>query len=128
MLVNLNVFRLNLVLEMEYVIKMENVFVLAGVPRIMQDMFAGCEIHLERGKKVKSRTVVAYLAEGVIAEPLRELHARYEDVEMGSYPFYTDGKFGTNLVLRSDSDLGLSDAVKEIADLVRSLGADPEFE
>ena len=47
---------------------------------------------------------------------------------MGSYPFYTDGKFGTNLVLRSDSDLSLSDAVKETAELVRSLGADPEFE
>ena len=108
--------------------KMENVFVLAGVPRIMRDMFAGCEIHLEGGNKVKSKTVVAYLAEGVIAEPLRELQARYEDVEMGSYPFYTDGKFGTNLVLRSDSDLSLSDSVKETAELVRSLGADPEFE
>ena len=108
--------------------KMENVFVLAGVPRIMRDMFAGCEIHLEGGNQVKSKTVVAYLAEGVIAEPLRELQARYEDVEMGSYPFYTDGKFGTNLVLRSDSDLSLSDAVKETAELVRSLGADPEFE
>ena len=47
--------------------KMENVFVLAGVPRIMRDMFAGCEIHLEGGNKVKSKTVVAYLAEGVIA-------------------------------------------------------------
>tara|TARA_Y100000588_G_scaffold321197_1_gene352243 strand:- start:199 stop:954 length:756 start_codon:yes stop_codon:yes gene_type:complete len=108
--------------------KMENVFVLAGVPRIMQDMFAGCESHLEGGRKVKSRTVIAYLAEGIIAEPLRELQAGYEHVEIGSYPFYTDGKFGTNLVLRSDSDASLLEALKEVAELVRRLGADPEVE
>jgi len=108
--------------------KMENVFVLAGVPRIMQDMFAGCETHLQAGKKVKSTTVVAYLAEGMIAEPLRELQARYEEVEMGSYPFYTDGRFGTNLVLRSDNEPSLSEATKEVAELVRSLGVDPEIE
>lgn len=108
--------------------KMENVFVLAGVPRIMRDMFEGCESHLARGAIVKSLTVIAYLAEGVIAEPLRKLQTEYSEVEIGSYPFYTEGRFGTNLVLRSTEESHLSAAGKKVADMVRSLGADPQIE
>ena len=108
--------------------KMGNVFVLAGVPRIMKDMFKGCEPHLMGGPIVKSITIVAYLAEGVIAEPLRERQSRYADVEMGSYPFYTGGKFGTNLVLRSQNEGSLSRAKSEIMELVQSLGVEPKIE
>lgn len=108
--------------------KMENVFVLAGVPRIMRDMFEGCESHLVGGSIMKSLTVVAYLAEGIVAEPLRQLQAAYDDVEMGSYPFYTEGRYGTNLVLRSKNHEHLSGAGEKVSDMVRSLGAEPEFE
>ena len=108
--------------------KMENVFVLAGVPRIMRDMFEGCEPHLVGGSMMKSLTVVAYLAEGIVAEPLRQLQAGYDDVEMGSYPFYTEGRYGTNLVLRSKNYEHLSGAGEKVSDMVRSLGAEPEFE
>ena len=108
--------------------KMENVFVLAGVPRIMRDMFEGCESHLVGGSIMKSLTVVAYLAEGIVAEPLRQLQAAYDDVEMGSYPFYTEGRYGTNLVLRSKNPEHLSGAGEKVSDMVRSLGAEPEFE
>ena len=71
---------------------------------------------------------MAYLAEGIVAEPLRQLQAAYDDVEMGSYPFYTEGRYGTNLVLRSKNHEHLSGAGEKVSDMVRSLGAEPEFE
>ena len=106
--------------------QMGNVFVLAGVPRIMRDMFDGCRARLAGGDVVQSRTVTAYLPEGIVAEPLRVLQEQCPDVEMGSYPFYQEGRFGTNLVLRSANDALLSRACNEIRDMVKELGGDPE--
>ena len=108
--------------------KMENVFVLAGVPRIMRDMFEGCESHLVGGSVMKSLTVVAYLAEGIVAEPLRQLQAGYDDVEMGSYPFYQDGRFGTNLVLRSADETLLRKVCSDVFSMVEGLGGGPKLE
>ena len=107
---------------------MGNVFVLAGVPRIMRDMFDGCRTRLGGGDVVQSRTVTAYLPEGIVAEPLRVLQGQCPDVEMGSYPFYQDGRFGTNLVLRSTDEALLSRACNEIRDMVEELGGDPEVQ
>ena len=45
---------------------------------------------------------------------------------MGSYPFYQEGRFGTNLVLRSTNEALLSRACNEIRDMVKELGGDPE--
>ena len=108
--------------------QMGNVFVLAGVPRIMRDMFDGCRTRLVGGDVVQSRTVTAYLPEGIVAEPLRVLQGQCPDVEMGSYPFYQDGRFGTNLVLRSTDEALLSRACNEIRDMVEELGGDPEVQ
>ena len=108
--------------------QMGNVFVLAGVPRIMRDMFVGCKKRLVGGDVVQSRTVIAYLPEGIVAEPLRVLQGQCPDVEMGSYPFYQDGRFGTNLVLRSTDEALLSRACNQIRDMVEELGGDPEVQ
>ena len=108
--------------------QMGNVFVLAGVPRIMRDMFDGCRTRLVGGDVVQSRTVTAYLPEGIVAEPLRVLQGQCPNVEIGSYPFYQDGRFGTNLVLRSTDEALLSRACNEVRDMVEELGGDPEVQ
>jgi len=108
--------------------RMENVFVLAGVPRIMRDMFDGCKKDLVGGPLVLSRTVVASLPEGVIAEPLRALQERFPGVEMGSYPFYQGGRFGTNLVLRSVDETLLRKVCSDVFSMVEGLGGGPELE
>lgn len=107
---------------------MGNVFVLAGVPKIMRDMFGGCKSELAGGVLVQSQTVVAYLPEGIVAEPLRALQERFPDVEMGSYPFYEGGRFGTNLVLRSTDRTLLSQACTDISSMVEGLGGEPQVE
>ena len=107
--------------------KMENVFVLAGVPQIMRDMFQGCRPNLVGGAVIKSRTVTAYMTEGAVAEPLRALQEQFLQVEIGSYPFYQEGKFGTNLVLRSSDETLLEKVCGAVFSLVEKLGGRPEI-
>ena len=105
--------------------QVENVFVMAGVPRIMQAMFEGIVDRLVGGPPMLSRTLSVYLAEGDMAGPLSELQSCFDDVEMGSYPFYRARKFGCSIVLRSRDQTRLDAAAAELDTIMRSLGGDP---
>ncbi|MSP52518.1 MAG: competence/damage-inducible protein A [Alphaproteobacteria bacterium] len=102
-----------------------NVFVMAGVPKIMQAMFDGVASQLSGGAPILSRTLSAYLAEGDLAKPLADLQELYPDVAMGSYPFYRARKFGASLVLRSRDRNRLDAAVAELAVAIRAFGVTP---
>jgi len=102
-----------------------NVFVMAGVPMVMQSMMDAVAARLEGGARMLSRTVGAAMGEGQIAEKLGALQARYPDISIGSYPYYRGTVFGTNLVLRgTDSDL-LDAAEAELMTLIRTFGVEP---
>jgi molybdenum cofactor synthesis domain-containing protein len=102
-----------------------NVFVLAGVPSIMQAMFDGLRARLTGGAPMLSRTVSAFVGEGTIALGLGELQQRYRDVDIGSYPFYRHGKYGASFVLRGTERARIDHAATELRTLITSLGADP---
>ncbi len=102
-----------------------NVFVMAGIPMIMQVMLESLEPRLTGGAKLLSTNVSAHLGEGVLAEPLGALQAKYPDVSMGSYPFYRGGSFGVTLVFRSTDEAVLATVAGEAAEMIRSLGAEP---
>jgi molybdopterin-biosynthesis enzyme MoeA-like protein len=108
--------------------KLANVFVLAGVPSIMQAMFESAVEHIPGGVPLRSRTVVAYLPEGTLAGPLKELQGEYPDIDMGSYPFYRVGRFGSNLVLRAADEGRLEEAVRKLVARVDQLGGEPQLE
>jgi molybdenum cofactor synthesis domain-containing protein len=108
--------------------RMGNVFVMAGVPRVMQGMFDGVKHQLKGGRPMLSRTVSCHLPEGIIAKGLGEIQQRYSDLDIGSYPFYRRGAFGTSLVLRGRDADRLAAATREVAAMVRGLGGDPEEE
>ena len=105
--------------------QVENVFVLAGVPSIMRAMLDTLQNRLVGGEPVRSRTVRAPLPESRVAEGLAEVQARHDEVDIGSYPFFKDGRYGTSLVLRGTDAAELERAAAEVAALVRELGADP---
>lgn len=85
--------------------RFENVFVMAGVPKVMNAMMDVIAPSLERGAPMQSRTVKFLGGEGDIAKSLKEAQEQFQDVVMGSYPFETPEGFATNLVLRSrDTD------------------------
>jgi molybdenum cofactor synthesis domain-containing protein len=102
-----------------------NVFVLAGVPAIMQAMFDGLKGRLVGGAQVLSQTVSAFVGEGTIAVGLGALQQRYAELDIGSYPFYRHGKYGASFVLRGTDRARIEGAAAELRALIVSLGADP---
>jgi molybdenum cofactor synthesis domain-containing protein len=105
-----------------------NVFVMAGVPSVMRAMFDGLKHTLKGGAPVQSRSVACTLAEGLIAAGLEAIQYRYPELDIGSYPFYRQGHFGTSLVLRGTDAARLATATEAVATLIRSLGGEPMAE
>ena len=88
-----------------------NVIVMAGVPSIMRVMLDDVSQFLRRGTPMLSHTIEVLHPEGTIAELFRTHAAEYRDVAMGSYPQNTDGRYWTQLVLRSSDAMRLDHAV-----------------
>ena len=105
--------------------QIENVYVLPGVPRIMQAMFEGLKHRLRGGDPFLSRTITVFIPEGVVAKPLGEVQENHPDVEIGSYPFVRHGKIGTSLVARSADEKKLDAVAQAIRDLIGDLGGEP---
>jgi molybdopterin-biosynthesis enzyme MoeA-like protein len=100
-----------------------NVIVMAGVPAIMQAMLLAVTPSLKTGAKLLSESIRVNAPEGRIAVPLAEAQRAFPDVAMGSYPFFEDGRYGTNLVLTSADETLLARARAElIARLPRDIG------
>jgi molybdenum cofactor synthesis domain-containing protein len=106
-------------------VKMENVFIMAGVPHIAASMLEALTGKLEGGRPMVSVTVGARAPESDVADLLRETEAAHPGVAIGSYPFFKDGGYGANFVIRSeDGDLARSTG-EELADRLREAGYDP---
>jgi molybdenum cofactor synthesis domain-containing protein len=87
-------------------IRAGNVFLMAGVPSITAQMLDGLTGKLEGGLPLLSRTIGCWVAESEIADLLRETEAAFAGVQIGSYPFFREGRTGANFVIRStDTDL-----------------------
>ena len=102
-----------------------NVFVMAGIPAVMQVMLEDVRGRLPAGKALSSVTVSAHLGEGTIAAGLSALQKQYPDIPLGSYPFNKEGKFGTSLVARGSDAAKLAEAKAGLVALVRAAGAEP---
>ena len=105
--------------------RMGNVFVMAGIPRVMQAMFDAVKHDLKGGRPMLSRSIACHLAEGIVAKGLGEIQQRHPDLDLGSYPFYRRGEFGTSLVIRGRDAERVAAAAEEVTALVKSLGGDP---
>ena len=77
----------------------QNVFVLAGVPKIFQVMVNFVVRKLDSVDPIISKTIKIDKPEGEIAEKLEKVALEFPDVSIGSYPFEHNGKIGTNLVV-----------------------------
>lgn len=106
--------------------RIENVLVMAGIPRVMQAMLSTLESTLHHGAVVRSGSVTAYLGESQIATGLGEVQARYPDVDIGSYPFLREDRYGTSLVVRGTNASEINAVLDEICDLIAAGGERPE--
>ena len=105
--------------------RIENVYVLAGIPSICQAMFHSLKHELVGGDPMRSVAIAVYLGEGALAKRLAALQDKYLDVGLGSYPFYRDGRFGVSIVARSQSPDRLAAAADEIRQMIRDLDGEP---
>jgi molybdenum cofactor synthesis domain-containing protein len=102
-----------------------NVFTLAGVPAIMRGMLEDVGPRLRTGAVTISRTVrVEGTGEGAIAAPLEEVAKAHPAMSLGSYPFYGDGGFGSNLVLRGRDAAEVEAAVGELIAVLTGAGVE----
>lgn len=100
-----------------------NVFVLAGVPTIMRGMLEDVGHRLKGGAVTISRTVrVEGSGEGVIAAPLEAVAKEHPDMSLGSYPFFGESGYGSNLVLRGRDSEELARAVSELIAALEGAG------
>jgi molybdopterin-biosynthesis enzyme MoeA-like protein len=88
----------------------DNVIVMAGVPRVMEAMLAEVTPRLRTGAKLISLSIRTTSPEGLVAPVLSGTQSDYPDVPMGSYPYYDEGRPGTFLVLRSVDEARLEEA------------------
>jgi len=106
-------------------VKMGNVYILAGVPHIAASMLEALTGTLEGGRPVVSVTVGARAPESDVADLLRETEEAHPGVAIGSYPFFKDGRYGANFVIRSqDGDLA-RETGSDLAERLREAGFEP---
>jgi len=106
-------------------IKLGNLFLMAGVPHITAGMLDALTGTLEGGRPLVSVTVGAFAPESEVADILRQAEQSAEGISIGSYPFFKEGRVGSNFVVRSE-DLALAETVAaELAEKLADVGYDP---
>ena len=102
-----------------------NVFVLAGVPSIMRGMLEDVGPRLKGGAVVISRTLrVDGSGEGNIAAPLEAVARAHPDLSLGSYPFFSNEGYGSNLVIRGRDVTEVEATLAELTAALRNAGID----
>ncbi len=99
----------------------ENVYVMAGVPRIMQAMLGNVLAQITAGEKIMSNAVACDLQESVVAKGLGEIQNQYDDIDIGSYPNFRGGVLSVSIVLRGTSADSIKKATNDVLTLIQSL-------
>ena len=91
-----------------------NIFLMAGVPHITAGMLDALTGELEGGLPLIADTVGGFILESEVATLLREVEQAHENCQIGSYPFFREGKVGSNFVIRSTD----ADALRSCMDVL----------
>ena len=105
-------------------IKIGNVHLMAGVPTITAQMLDALTGTLEGGAPLLSETIGGWIKESEVADVLREVEKAHEGAQIGSYPFFREGKTGANFVIRSTDRETLESCVDTLCEALGELGMD----
>jgi molybdenum cofactor synthesis domain-containing protein len=103
-------------------IKVENIFIMAGVPHITAGMLDALTGTLEGGAPLLSQQLGCWVAESEIAALLAQTEKAHEGCQIGSYPFFREGKVGANFVVRSTEPAVLHAAIDALKSGLDGLG------
>jgi molybdopterin-biosynthesis enzyme MoeA-like protein len=95
----------------------ENVHVMAGVPKVFEAMVASVLPELTGGTPLLSQTWRVEMPEGEIAGPLKVLVEEFSDLSFGSYPYSINGVFGANIVVRGTDGPRLDAAMVKLQEV-----------
>lgn len=105
-------------------IRIGNVHMMAGVPAICAQMLDALTGTLEGGAPLLSETVGGWIQESQVADLLREVEQAHEGCQIGSYPFFREGRTGANFVIRSTSRDALDSCVDTLCEGLGERGFD----
>jgi molybdopterin-biosynthesis enzyme MoeA-like protein len=103
-------------------IRIENVYLMAGVPQITAGMLDALTGKLAGGLPMLSETIGCWCQESEVAELLRLTEAAHESCQIGSYPFWRDGQTGANFVIRSIDANDLAACTRELVTGLEAAG------
>jgi molybdenum cofactor synthesis domain-containing protein len=101
-----------------------NVIVMAGVPMIMQAMLDSVAPTLETGVKLTMQSVDTDAPEGAYAAALGEIAKARENLSIGSYPSYVDGKFRNQIIIRGRDPQEVAAGVQDVEAMLATLRAE----
>ncbi len=102
--------------------RVENVYVMAGVPMIMRAMMEAIAPTLRHGAPVLSLTISVDGGEGKIAAGLAQVQKAHQSVAIGSYPFYREDRFGVQLVVRGRDPEAVEAAARAVESMLAGEG------
>jgi len=98
------------------------IFMMAGVPAITAGMLDGLTGTLEGGDPVLSTQIGCWVAESEISGLLIAAERAHEGSQIGSYPFFREGRTGCNFVVRSTSPHVLEACANDLAEMLEAGG------
>ena len=102
-----------------------NIFIMAGVPHITAGMLDALSGTLEGGKPLLSRTIGCWVAESEVSDLLRATEKAHPLTQIGSYPFFREGRTGANFVIRSTEHDALDACAAALLDALTAEGREP---
>ncbi len=103
-------------------IRVDNLFIMAGVPHITAGMLDALTGTLEGGAPVLSRQIGCWVAESEVADLLGKTEKAHEGCQIGSYPFFRDGRSGANFVIRSTDQTVLDACAATLTQALLAMG------
>ena len=103
-------------------LKIGALHVMAGVPHIVAGMLDALTGTLEGGAPLLSETIGGFIPESEVATLLREVEAAHDACQIGSYPFFREGRVGSNFVVRSTDRAALDACMGELAEGLADAG------
>lgn len=104
--------------------QLQNVFVLAGIPVVMQSMLLDVEDRISGGAKILSDAIHVFEGESNFASLLGQVEEQFDNLTIGSYPFYKGGSYGATFVLRSAVSDELASAMQILKDKISENGVE----
>ena len=105
-------------------IRIGAIHLMAGVPHITAGMLDALTGTLEGGAPLKSETVGGFIPESEVAMLLREIEQAHEQCQIGSYPFFREGRVGSNFVIRSTDEIALATCTAALTEGLVAAGWD----